>query len=186
MAEKKKHDWGMPVSVAVGIGAALILMQFFSVAVVNGSSMTDTFQDGDKLIYAKHTEIQCGDVVVCKSDNYDNVLIKRVVGMEHDVIDIDFSSGIVYRNKEPLDEPYLKEKPFQSLNEIMDNVTEVTYPVTVPDGCYMVMGDNRNGSLDGRSEEIGFIPESNIYGEVILRYSPLNKFSTNFSDTERD
>lgn len=180
MAEKKKRDMGVPVSVAVGIGAALILQQFFSVAVVNGSSMTDTFQDGDRLVYAKHTEIQYGDVVVCKSDNHANILIKRVIGMEHDVIDIDFSTGTVYRNHALLNEPYLKEKPFQPLSEIMDNVTEVTYPVTVPDGCYMVMGDNRNGSLDGRSEEIGFITEDNMYGKVFLRYAPLNKFSTDF------
>lgn len=178
MAEKKKHDWGFPVSVAVGIGTALILMQFCSVAVVNGNSMTDTFQDGDKLILAKHAEIQYGYVVVCKSDSHTNVLIKRVIGMEHDVIDIDFSTGTVYRNNEPVDEPYLKEKPFQALSE-----SEVTYPVTVPDGCYMVMGDNRNGSLDSRSEKIGFITENNVYGKVILRYSPLNTFSTDFSGT---
>ena len=180
MAEKKKHDWGFPVSVIAGIGAELILMQFFTPATVSGSSMTDTFQDGDKLILAKHAEIQYGDVVVCKSDSHTNVLIKRVIGMEHDVIDIDFSTGTVYCNNKPLDEPYLKEKPFQTLSE-----SEVTYPVTVPDGCYMVMGDNRNGSLDSKSEKIGFITENNIYGKVILRYSPLNTFSTDFSGTSK-
>ena len=94
-----------------------------------------------------------------------------------------FQRGTVYRNHALLNEPYLKEKPFQPLSEIMDNVTEVTYPVTVPDGCYMVMGDNRNGSIDDRSEEIGFITEDNMYGKVFLRYAPLNKFSTDFSGT---
>lgn len=181
MVKKKKRDWGVPASVAAGIGASLILMQFFSVSVVNGSSMTETFHDGDKVIFAKHAEIQHGDVILCKSDNDDKVLIKRVIGMEHDVIDIDFETGTVYCNDESLDEPYLKEKPFQALGEIMDNITEVTYPVTVPDGCYMVMGDNRNGSLDSRSEKVGFITESNIYGKVILRYAPLNQFTTDFS-----
>ena len=178
MAKKKKRDWGVPASVAAGIGASLILMQFFSVSVVNGSSMTETFHDGDKVIFAKRAEIQHGDVILCKSSNNDKVLIKRVIGMEHDVIDIDFEKGTIYRNNESLDEPYLKEKPFHALAE---TEYEMSYPVTVPDGCYMVMGDNRNGSLDSRSEKVGFITESNIYGKVILRYAPLNQFTTDFS-----
>lgn len=176
MAEKKKFDWGFMASVVAGIGTSLILMQFFSLSVVIGSSMEDTFHDGDRLVFAKHAEIQYGDVIICKSDNDDKVLIKRVIGMENDVIDIDFKTGTVYRNDESLDEPYLKEKSFHTLIK-----EEVTYPVTVPDGCYMVMGDNRNGSLDSRSEKIGFITESNIYGKVILRYAPLNQFTTDFS-----
>lgn len=175
--EKKKIDWSFYASVAVGIGTALVLLQFFSLVDVNGSSMADTFHDGDKVVCAKHSEIQYGDVVVCKSDDYSKVLIKRVIGMEHDVIDIDFETGTVCRNQEALDEPYLKEKPFSPL----DDAEEWDYPVTVPDGCYMVMGDNRNHSLDSRAEEIGFIQESSIYGKVILRYYPLSQFTTDFS-----
>ena len=44
--------------------------------------------------------------------------------------------------------------------------------MTVPEGYYMVMGDNRNGSIDSRSEEIGFISEDGMYGRVIFRYYP--------------
>ena len=170
---KPKRNWGMPISVLAGIGAAFILLQFWSLAVVSGESMTNTFQDGDKLIYAKKADISYGDIVVCKSDTWNHILIKRVIGMSGDTIDIDFETGTVIRNGEPLQEDYLKEKPFLPLKEIPDvQVTEVTYPVTVPEGCYMVMGDNRNGSVDSRTEEIGFIPESGMYGKVILRYAP--------------
>lgn len=175
--EKKKIDWSFPASVAVGIGTALILMQFFFLVDVDGSSMEDTFHDGDRVVCAKHSEIQCGDVIICESDAYSKVLIKRVIGMEHDVIDIDFSTETVYRNQEALDEPYLKEKPFSPLAD----VTEWDYPVTVPDGCYMVMGDNRNHSSDSRTDKIGFIQESSVYGKVILRYYPLSQFTTDFS-----
>lgn len=168
----KKHDWGLILSIGIGIGVAILLMQFWGLAVVNGESMTNTLQDGDKLIYSKTAEVDYGDIVVCKSDTWKNVLIKRVIGKENDVIDIDYETGTVYRNGTALQEDYLREKPFQPLEEIAENVTEMTYPVTVPEGYYMVMGDNRNGSIDSRSEEIGFIPEDGMYGRVIFRYYP--------------
>jgi len=170
---KPKRNFGMLISILAGIGVAVILLNFWSLAVVSGESMTNTFQDGDKLIYAKKADITYGDIVVCKSDTWNHILIKRVIGMGGDTIDIDFETGTVIRNGEPLQEDYLKEKPFLPLKDISDvQMTEVTYPVTVPEGCYMVMGDNRNGSGDSRTEEIGFIPESGIYGRVILRYAP--------------
>ena len=175
---KPKRNYGMLISILAGISVAVIFLQFWSLAVVSGESMTNTFQDGDKLIYAKKVDITYGDIVVCKSDTWNHILIKRVIGMSGDTIDIDFETGTVIRNGEPLQEDYLKEKPFLPLKEIPDvQVTEVTYPVTVPEGCYMVMGDNRNGSVDSRTEEIGFIPESGMYGKVILRYAPdITKF----------
>lgn len=175
---KPKRNYGMLISILAGISVAVIFLQFLSLAVVSGQSMTNTFQDGDKLIYAKNADISYGDIVVCKSDTWNHILIKRVIGMSGDIIDIDFETGTVIRNGQPLQEDYLKEKPFSPLKEIPDNkVTEVTYPVTVPENCYMVMGDNRNGSADSRCEEIGFIPESGMYGKVILRYAPdITKF----------
>ena len=169
--QKPERNWGLPISIAAGTVIAVILLQFWSLAVVSGQSMTNTLQNGDKLIYSKTAEIQYSDIVVCRSDSQ-GMIIKRVIGMGGDVIDIDFETGTVYRNGEALQEDYLKEKPFLPISEVTDNAAEVTYPVTVPENCYMVMGDNRNGSMDSRTEEVGFIPESEMYGRVILRYSP--------------
>ena len=48
-------------------------------------------------------------------------------------------------------------------------------PYTVPEGCYFVMGDNRNNSLDSRSPEVGSIPEENIVGHALFIVWPLGQ-----------
>ena len=81
-------------------------------------------------------------------------------GIGGDTIDIDFQAGVVYRNGEPLDEPYTAEPTY--LQE------SVTFPVTVPQGCLFVMGDNRNHSTDSRDTRVGFIDVGDVLGRVLL------------------
>ena len=87
--------------------------------------------------------------------------------MAGDTIHIDFQNGIVYRNGEALDEPYTAEPTY--LYESVD------FPVTVPEGCLFVMGDNRNNSKDSRDTDIGFVDVRDVLGKVVFRLSPLNK-----------
>ncbi|MDE6101944.1 MAG: signal peptidase I, partial [Ruminococcus sp.] len=67
-----------------------------------------------------------------------------------------------------LDEPYIKEK--------LRNGGVFDYPITVPEGYFFVMGDNRNGSSDSRNPDIGLISKEQNYGKAIIRYAPLSKF----------
>ena len=82
-----------------------------------------------------------------------------MIGIEGDTIDIDFQNGIVYLNGEVLEEPYTAEPTY--LQE------SVTFPVTVPEGCLFVMGDNRNHSTDSRDDRVGFVDERDVLGRLL-------------------
>lgn len=91
--------------------------------------------------------------------------IKRVIGMAGDHIVIG-TDGIVYRNDQPLEEPYLKDGTTSQNGSYVD--------VVVPDNCIFVMGDNRLESKDSRS--FGCIPIDKVNGYVTMRVWPLNKW----------
>ena len=151
------------------VGFVLFLL-VFRVSGVVGSSMNNTLKDGDRLlITAITTNIKRGDVVIVGQPWADDKLIvKRVIGVEGDTIDIDFEKGEVYRNGEMLDEPYIRDYGGEGTSLSGD----VRFPVTVPEGTVFVMGDNRNKSKDSRFKSVGFIREEYIMGRAFYRISP--------------
>ena len=84
------------------------------------------------------------------------------------MIEVDGKNGVVYRNGEALDEPYVAAA--QYTNGSMDG------PVTVKDGHIFVMGDNRQGSCDSRFDSMGQIPEENVYAEALFRFGKIPNF----------
>ncbi len=169
-SEKKKSAFEWVSSVMAAFVVIFLIFTFaFRVVQVSGTSMLQTLNDKDWLLVS-HTQndIKQGDIVVATPPTYENgPVIKRVIGVEGDEIYIDFLKGIVYVNGQALDEPYT--------NTLTNLSYDVTFPVTVPKGCVFVMGDNRNGSLDSRSTQIGFVDEEYILGRVILRVFPFEK-----------
>lgn len=137
--------------------ATLVLFtQILLVANVDGNSMNDTYQNGDCLLCRRFGSFEKGDVIICTTDE-GKTLIKRIIGTSGDTIDIDFELGIVKVNGKALDEPYIKE-----ITHLDEGAFE--YPITVPENCYFVLGDNRNHSSDSR--KYGYIKEENIKGKV--------------------
>ena len=170
MSEKKEKSSikGIMLFALIGAGIGLLFNGFFRVFTVSGESMENTYFEGDNLLLKRNhgDSYDYGDVVVFSltaEDKKHTVLIKRVIAKGGDTLDIDFDSGEVRRNGELLDEPYIKE--LTHLDE-----EGFTYPVTIPDGCYFCMGDNRNASGDSRDRSIGFIPEEDIFGKVIWAF----------------
>ena len=150
---------------------ALILLLFvFRTSRVSGVSMEPTLYDGEQLVARSFLyEPARGDVVVVDGyTNYGEPLVKRVIALGGDTVDINFETGDVFVNGELLSEPYISAPTIRA--------ADVQFPVTVPQGTLFVLGDNRPRSKDSRYSDIGFIDRRDILGEVVLRMFPLSRF----------
>ena len=148
--------------IGAGLAAALVFtfgLKYKMVLVV-GQSMENTLFEGQTVIADRKALPNNGDILVCSDDELDYHLIKRVIAKEGQQVDIDFENHTVTVDGVVLDEPYIKEP-----TEKDDGAFE--YPVTVPEGCYFVMGDNRNNSMDSRNPKIGFISKEKVLGKVV-------------------
>ena len=160
-------EWYDALAVAVAV-IALIFTFVIRIVQVDGSSMNPSLFDGERILIATFLQPDYGDVVIIDSYiPYGKPLVKRVIGMTGDTIDIDFQTGIVYRNGQALSEPYTAEPTW--------TYEGVDFPLAVPEGCLFIMGDNRNNSKDSRDAEIGCVDTRDVLGVAIWRLLPFGK-----------
>ena len=169
----KKSGWdfvyGWLDSLVFAIMLILVVFVFaFRIVGVVGDSMNPTLQSGEWLaIKAINTTINRGDIVIVTQPNDINEpLVKRVIAVGGDIIDIDFDKGEVKVNNEVLDEPYIAD--------LTHRRGDFAGPVTIPEGYVFVMGDNRNDSLDSRFNSVGLIDERYILGVAEFRFYPFD------------
>ena len=133
---------------------------------VSGTSMSPTLNNGEILILNKlDKEYERFDVVVIdyKSDKINERLIKRVIGLPGDKIK--YKDGKLYVNNKQVEDKF---------SSFTDDFNMSLFEVNeIPDGKYLVLGDNRTESLDSR--RLGLISEKDIKGTVDLRIFPLSK-----------
>ena len=147
----------------------VLFLLVFRVIVVSGSSMYNTLIDGDYLLLISnlfYQEPKQGDIIVVSKESFDNgtPIIKRIIAVEGQTVDIDFDAGIVYVDGIALEEDYTYTQT---------NVSEgVEFPVVIDENCVFAMGDNRNRSRDSRSPDIGQIDEREILGKAIYLFLP--------------
>ncbi len=148
------------VAVCVLFGAT------FRLIYVDGESMLPTLESGEWIAACRPAAPKRGDIVLTNTNNAHHArLIKRLIAFGGETVDIDEATGTVYVNGAALDEPYLADKACRG--------GDVTFPLTVPDGCVFLLGDNRTNSVDSRYAEVGCIPLDDLIGPVVMRLLPL-------------
>lgn len=160
------------------VGALIIVLMIFTFGfkgvAVDGTSMVPTLNHGDRLVITAFCiEPEKGDIIVSTQLNaFGKSIIKRVIATENQTVDIDFSTGDVFVDGILLDEPYINNRTF--------NNQGVQFPLVVPENHIFVMGDNRQGSTDSRSDMVGFIQEEYIFGVAKLKIFNYDKDKKEF------
>lgn len=158
--------WVEPIIISIII-VGLIFTFVGRLVNVDGLSMYPTLDNNDKLIVTKlYRELENGDIVVLKQNNGE-ALVKRIIAIEGQTIDINFDNGEVFVDNKLITEEYINEPTYLA--------EDFKGPVTIPKGCVFVMGDNRNASKDSRDISIGMVNVKNIVGKVVFRVFPFDR-----------
>ncbi len=146
---------------AASIAAFAVNCFIASVVRIVGNSMQPVLNKNDWVLVSRLPfEPECGDIVIFrKPDVSDETIVKRIIGVPYDTVEI--KNGIVYINGNRTEDGFL------SLSE-NDNMEEIT----VDEGCYFVLGDNRAESYDSRKWENPLVNREEIKGKVIVRLFP--------------
>lgn len=143
----------------------------FRIVTVNGQSMENTLFNNDRLIvsHLMYTPKQ-GDIIIANSHILDETIIKRIIAVGNQTVEIDCKNNTVSVDGKILDEDYVKKNEFKDglCNNTFYNSENQTYEFKVPFGYVFVMGDNRNHSTDSRM--IGCVPKSEIGGRAVFRF----------------
>lgn len=173
-------EWAKAIGIAI-LFAYGVRFFLFTPIVVDGASMMPTFENGDRVVVNKIgpelMDYERFDVIVFETKE-DTNYIKRIIGIPGDLIA--YENDQLFINGEKYEEPYLEEYK----KALIDNGTltgDFTLEgnlgeITVPDGHFFVLGDNRRHSTDSRDPRVGFVSEDKILGTAKAVFLPLDNF----------
>ncbi|WP_414047976.1 signal peptidase I [Macrococcus equi] len=186
---KELKEWIVSISIAVAL--VLVVRTFFFVQYqVSGDSMFPTFEDKDRLVINKMATwtggLDRGDVIVFHADKKKDY-IKRLVGLPGDKVE--YKDDILYINGKAVEENYLKSNRTLAIGDQLTEDFTVRNLVNsdgkdkIPAGKYLVLGDNREISLDSR-KSLGLIKSDSVVGKVSFRFWPFKSFETKFYEDD--
>ena len=164
---KKKKRENQLVVLLIIISVCTILFNTFiaQLAQVSGTSMNPTLENGQYLVVSKISKItqdyERGDIIIFNWEG--KHLIKRLIGLPGETVQM--KDNAIYINNEKIED---------YVNVEIQNYGVLSEPITLKDGEYIFLGDNRNNSIDSRT--FGVVNESVIIGRVICRILPPKKF----------
>ena len=160
--------------VKIFVAAAAIAFFLNSCIIANSEvpsgSMEQTIMTGDRIVgsrlaYRFGSEPERGDIVIFKHKSEPGKdktrLVKRIIGLPGETVDIRDNHVYINGSETPLEEPYLPE-PMES----------DYYHFEIPEGCYLMLGDNRNHSADARRWSDPYVPKEEILAKVLIKYFP--------------
>jgi signal peptidase I len=153
------------VTLIIVVIASYVITNFIILkAEIPTGSMEKTIMPNDKVIgWRLFTNIKRGDIVIFPALKYsgeDCLYVKRVIGLPGETVEV--HDGAVYINGEKLEEDYLPEV-----------IARDSGPYEVPEGCYFLLGDNRNYSGDAREWTINkYVSKKDIKAKVLFKYYP--------------
>ncbi|MBO0438899.1 signal peptidase I [Candidatus Enterococcus ikei] len=182
--KRKKHpvkNYLKELIVAVSLSVVLVLVIssfFLTIVTVRGFSMIPTLREKDRVLIQKTTDLKRFDLVAFKSGN-GNTQIRRVIGLPEEKIA--YTDDTLFVNDQPVDEKFIMDEINESQRN-GKNYTEdftnrtLTSAVAIPDGYYLVLGDNRPYATDSR--HYGLIAKENVIGKVVMQLLPFGEMKS--------
>ncbi|AIQ56071.1 signal peptidase I [Paenibacillus borealis] len=164
------REWIITAGIVFAI-MSLLNIFVFNVSTVIGQSMQPTLYEGEKLIINKIAlsfgNPGRGDIVVLhdpsNGPDRKEYLVKRIIGIPGDIVEV--RDQQLYVNGKVVDEPYID--------------TAIEDPdfseMTVQEGTYFVMGDNRHAGASKDSRYFGAVAQESIVGKASLIWWPVAK-----------
>lgn len=172
------YDW-LQLFLGCVIAAVVLFNCVARLTRVDGSSMDNTLRHGEiMLIWSLGYTPEQGDIVVLNKTpvllsgwTEPRAIVKRVIATGGQTVDIDYNTGTVYVDGQPLDEPYILEEMYLPYGPSMQGTHW-----EIPEGSVFVLGDNRNNSTDSRDVQLGPIDTDYILGKAVLALWPMDRF----------
>lgn len=160
-------------TIVITIAVVFLLKSYVIInATVPTGSMENTIMPDDNILGFRMAYIleapERGDVIFFYfPDDETQKYVKRIIGLPGEKIVIEDAKIYINDSEIPLEEDYLKEEWVAGIGP---------YEFQVPDGCYFVLGDNRNSSADARYWRNPYVSEEKIIGKAIFTYFPFHRW----------